>query len=116
MNTLLSMTMNVKMMHWLAKSYVEHEALGKLYEEMDDNIDKLVESLMGLKGHRDLSQLKNIQCANYWSPKKSFKHSLEDMHDELVQMRSKLPDDSAQSIMDDIINSFRVAKYLVSMA
>jgi hypothetical protein len=114
-NTLLSIQTSVKCMHWMSKTYVEHEALGRLYSEMDSHIDRLVESVLGMKGQRDMAQVKSIPFTNWWSPKKSSGAILSEMHDALIAMRGNLPDESTQSISDDIINAVRVAMYLVGM-
>lgn len=44
--------------HWKTKSYAEHKALGSLYDNLIDTLDKLVEASQGAKGiikHVDLS-------------------------------------------------------------
>lgn len=38
------------LMHWKTKSYSEHQALGSFYDDLIDNIDKLVEACQGSKG------------------------------------------------------------------
>lgn len=38
------------LMHWKTKSYSEHQALGSFYDDLIDNLDKLVEACQGSKG------------------------------------------------------------------
>jgi DNA-binding ferritin-like protein len=38
---------NVKTFHWLTKSYPKHKATDKLYDSLNDNIDKFIEIYMG---------------------------------------------------------------------
>lgn len=38
---------NVKTFHWLTKSYPKHKATDKLYDSLNDNIDKFIEVYMG---------------------------------------------------------------------
>ena len=40
----------VHLAHWKTKSFAEHMALGDLYEEVIDGIDKLVEAYQGVFG------------------------------------------------------------------
>ena len=35
--------------HWQTESFAQHEAFGKFYEEFLENVDDLVESIMGIK-------------------------------------------------------------------
>lgn len=44
----------VHLSHWKTKSFAEHMALGDLYEELIDGIDKLVEAYQGVFGLLDL--------------------------------------------------------------
>jgi DNA-binding ferritin-like protein len=41
---------NVKTFHWLTKSYPKHKATDKLYDSLNDNIDKFIEVYMGKYG------------------------------------------------------------------
>ena len=36
--------------HWKTKSYSEHKALGKFYEDVIDDLDKLIEAYQGVFG------------------------------------------------------------------
>jgi hypothetical protein len=38
---------NIKTFHWLTKSYPKHKATDKLYDSLNDNIDKFIEVYIG---------------------------------------------------------------------
>lgn len=47
----------VKLYHWKTKSYAQHKATDELYERLNENIDKFVETLLG----KDESRIKMIE-------------------------------------------------------
>jgi len=50
--TFLEMLNTVKLYHWKTRSYAQHRATDKLYESLNENIDKFVEVLLGKEGGR----------------------------------------------------------------
>jgi DNA-binding ferritin-like protein len=50
--TFLEMLMMVKLFHWKTHSYATHKATDELYEELNGNIDKFIEVLLGKTGSR----------------------------------------------------------------
>ena len=58
-----------KLLHWQTKSLAEHESLDKLFGELVDNGDELVESVMGKYGRPELTQEEaNFTLVNYENP------------------------------------------------
>jgi hypothetical protein len=51
----------VHLAHWKTKSYAEHVALGDLYEELIEGIDKLVEAYQGTFGLLDGVELECVK-------------------------------------------------------
>ena len=49
---LLEAANQVRVLHWGTASYAEHEALGDLYEAVNDATDKIAEALMGAQAQR----------------------------------------------------------------
>lgn len=49
---LLEAASQVRVLHWGTSSYAEHEALGDLYDTLNDATDKIAEALMGAQGKR----------------------------------------------------------------
>ena len=65
----LEMLMMVKLFHWKTHSYATHKATDELYEELNENIDKFIEVLLGKTGSRiDLMNNKTIKLIDLNSP------------------------------------------------
>jgi DNA-binding ferritin-like protein len=60
-NLLLKLLINVKVYHWKTKSYAIHKATDHLYEELNENIDRFVEILLGKEESRLNMKGKNIE-------------------------------------------------------
>lgn len=46
----LQLTAQLKLWHWQAKEHTVHEILGKMYDELDEELDKFVELVVGAYG------------------------------------------------------------------
>ena len=46
----LQLTAQLKLWHWQAKEHTVHEILGKMYDELDEELDKFVELVIGAYG------------------------------------------------------------------
>ena len=58
-----------KLLHWQTKSLAEHESLDKLFGELVDTGDELVESVMGKYGRPELTpEEANFTLSNYENP------------------------------------------------
>ena len=65
----LEMLMMVKLFHWKTYSYATHKATDELYQELNENIDKFIEVLLGKTGSRiDLMSKKTISLIDLNSP------------------------------------------------
>jgi DNA-binding ferritin-like protein len=109
------MQASIQLMHWLTSSYAHHKALDGLYEAAREGGDRLAENLLAResKGAKEAilargGPFRNASAADTL-------RGVTDMHDELVAFRERLPDETAQSLMDDIIASFRSAMYLCGL-
>jgi hypothetical protein len=49
---LVQIQLQFKFLHWQTFGDAKHKAYGEIYEAMGDNIDKLVESMMGKYGRK----------------------------------------------------------------
>jgi DNA-binding ferritin-like protein len=63
-NLLLKLLINVKVYHWKTKSYAIHKATDHLYEELNENIDRFVEILLGKEESRLNMKGKNIEISD----------------------------------------------------
>jgi hypothetical protein len=84
-------------LHWQSKSYAEHQALGKFYEELPGKVDELVEAIQGKYDS-------TIEFpATYHSPASTGKRELHELSEYFEEKRSVLPQDSEiQNIADEI--------------
>jgi len=63
-NDFLELLMIIKVYHWKTKSYPEHKATDKLYEELNENIDKFVEIMLGKNNSRLNMKGKSIKFSD----------------------------------------------------
>lgn len=62
----LQMLNTVKLYHWKTSSYAQHKATDELYENLNSNIDKFVEIMLGKTGGRvNLTGTKSIPLLDY---------------------------------------------------
>lgn len=122
LNLILSYQASVKMMHWMTSTYGHHRALDELYSAIGTHGDRLAETLLALappgrhahtpKGAAELQ----AKFANLYAPRQTCVVTLRAMHDHLAtEVRPRLPDESARSILDDLVNAVRSCMYLCAM-
>lgn len=61
---LLAARDQAQVFHWQTESFAQHEAFGKFYEEFLENVDDLVESMMGIKERPNFGDA-TISVKNY---------------------------------------------------
>jgi len=77
----LEMLMMVKLFHWKTHSYATHKATDELYEELNENIDKFIEVLLGKTGSRiDLMSNKTIKLIDL--------NSQEELKSKIMMLKS----------------------------
>ena len=62
---LLTLQNTLRVHHWQTKSYAEHKALGKAYEDLDPLIDQFVEVYFGKYGNINAKESFKINLENY---------------------------------------------------
>ena len=66
MMTFLEMLNTVKIFHWKTHVYAQHTATDKLYDQLNDNIDTFIETMLGKTGARvNLTGIKSIPLNDY---------------------------------------------------
>lgn len=106
--TLLHASTNTHLLHWQSKSYSEHKALGKFYDQLLDMTDNLAEAIMG-KYSLTLTFPKS-----YYSPAATAVEELESLKDYVQEERKELPQDSEiQNEVDNIANLINKTLYLL---
>jgi DNA-binding ferritin-like protein len=63
-NLLLKLLISVKVYHWKTKSYALHKATDKLYDSLNETIDRFVEILLGKEESRLNMKGKSIEIVD----------------------------------------------------
>lgn len=108
--TLLHAVTNTHIIHWqcIDRSYAEHQALGTFYDELQDLIDDLMESMMGkFQINADLPVM-------YYHPAADGKAELQALKEFVAQKRQELPQDSEiQNQIDEIASLINRTLFLL---
>jgi len=103
--------------HWQTKSYAEHTALGKFYEELQEKVDELAELYM--QGDRILAPKLDFEITKY--SKDTARKQLEEYKAELTSVETKLMGDekspyhAAADIMVDLQAECDKLLYLLTL-
>lgn len=105
----------VKLYHWKTKSYAQHKATDELYEDLNENIDKFVEVLLGKSESRIhmVSQRVHLMDQNL----KTFKEKIYEFRAFLVDMDQYFgtkQDTDLLSIRDEILADINQFLYLLT--
>jgi DNA-binding ferritin-like protein len=112
----LEMLNNIKLYHWKTKSYAQHKATDELYDKLNKNIDKFIETLLGkdelrikmLKKRVDLLDTKNTN---------EFKSRIYEYREFLLDMNyifDEKRDSDILSIRDEILGDLNQFLYLLT--
>ena len=116
--TMLNMTNTIKLYHWRTSSFAEHKATDELFENLQSNIDKFVEVLLGRTygGRIAHPAVFHIVAHNYNNAKM--------LHREVAKFRAFLislentmgkNDTDLINIRDDILVDINKFMYLMSL-
>lgn len=106
--TLLHSATNAHLLHFKTKSYAQHMALGKFYEEMPGLVDELVESIQGLTG--ELIEFPS----DYYTPAATALEEMQDLKEYVKEGRKMLPNDTEiQNLVDEIASLVNTTLYKI---
>jgi hypothetical protein len=95
--TLMHSSTNTQILHRQTKSYAEHKALRRFYEEIIPLVDGLTESIQGLEG-----EIIDYPV-DYYGPASSGLEELTSLKEYVAEERKGLPQDSEiQNIVDEV--------------
>ena len=95
--TILHTITNTHILHWQAKTYSEHVALGEFYDSLQDLVDTLVESMQGK--YQTILQFPTT----YHGPASTGLEELQVFGQYFAEGRQQLPQDSEiQNLCDEI--------------
>jgi hypothetical protein len=109
---LLEAQQALRMQHWLTKSFAQHKAIGKAYEELDELIDTFVETLIGAKSRDVLSGITSLAVGG------DAKKILDDLEDCLKNEIPKEVGEDATGLLairDDMLNLVDRTRYLLTL-
>lgn len=109
--SLMVFQIQLKVMHWGTDSYSQHKAYGKIYEQIDENLDSLVESYQGYHGRIDfgcsceIPSFNNVEVESW----------LTSIIECLTLLKEELKEPDLQNIIDEIMASVSKLRYLLSL-
>ena len=112
----LEMLNMVKLYHWKTRSYAQHKATDQLYENLNNNIDKIIEVLLGKEETRIRMNDKKIDLVDS-SNTHDFKGHIYKYREFLVDMNKRFDanrDSDILSIRDDILVDIDQFLYLMT--
>lgn len=107
----------VKLYHWKTYSYAQHKATDELYTNMNENVDKFIEVLMGKDETRIKMIEKKIDLIDPASVR-DFKSRIYEYRDFLTDMNlyfNEKSDTDLLSIRDDLIVNINQFLYLMTL-
>jgi hypothetical protein len=114
---LLTLHNQLKINHWQTKSYAEHKALGRAYDEFSGLIDEFIEVFMGKYGRIESREGFKIELSNY---KDLLPMDLCDKYiDYLVNELPKSLEESDTdlfNIRDEMLAQLNKLKYLLTLS
>lgn len=92
--------------HWATKSYAEHKALGKFYDDLIDKIDAIVEAYQGWYGLIGDVTLRAM-------PKTNITDKIREELTWIAQNREKIAKKNTmmENLIDDLMQSYSVTHY-----
>jgi hypothetical protein len=113
---LLTLHSQIRIFHWQTKSYAEHQALGGLYDSLDDLIDTFAEIYFGKYGRIRTDTTFDISLANYEPAT-----PLEVVDNAILYLTVELPkglqssDTDLLNIRDEMLGLLNQTKYLLTL-
>lgn len=115
----LSLLNTVKVYHWKTYSYATHQAADELYSDLNTQIDRFVEVLLGKMGGRvDLTVVKSIPIYNYTNNKDMEKY-ISKFKQYLIELNSNkvmniMGNSDLYNIRDEILGDLNQFLYLLT--
>lgn len=111
----LKLLNQLKIFHWQTKSYAEHKAFGKAYENLDELTDKLIEVYMGKNGVPRAKFKFNIELDNYDDDHTLFIKNFIEFIQEFKINFDNNSDSEILNIIDEIVAELNQLLYLLTL-
>jgi hypothetical protein len=115
----LEMLIMVKLYHWKTSSYATHKATDELYTNLNANIDKFIEVLLGKAGNRiNLMGKKNISLIDLNSPER-LRNKINSFKSYLISITNSpairlMSNTDLLNIRDEILGNLNQFLYLLT--
>jgi hypothetical protein len=113
---LLQIQLQFKFLHWQTHGDAKHKAYGEIYDSLGDNIDKLVEAMMGKYGRIEFEPEFSIMFQDISTL--SVQNFMDGITEFLVGMTDKLDsryDTDLLNIRDEILGDINQTKYRLTL-
>ena len=113
---LVQIQLQFKFLHWQTFGDAKHKAYGEIYDSMGDNIDRLVESMMGKYGRIEFDSEFSIMFQDISSL--SVQSFMDGITEFLVGMTEQLDpkyDSDLLNIRDEILGDINQTKYRLTL-
>lgn len=112
---LLSLQAQIRLWHWLTKSYAQHLAFGKTYESLDDRVDRFVEVYLGKNKDIPVESETSIKFydLDLDRPIKVIDTYISILQNDLLEHIES--DDDLKNIKDDMVGDLNQLKYLLGL-
>ncbi len=99
--------------HWQTESFAQHEALGKLYDELTASLDTLVEIWIGRNGKIKVDQ-GSVELVDYTNVEAVIEsaESLRSAYEDFAKTMNFI---DVQDQIDDVVKSLNQAIYLFNL-
>jgi len=104
----------IKLYHWQTYSYATHKAADEFYKELNENIDKYVEVMLGKLPSRPNLSLKTIPLRSYTNIS-SFLKEINRCKQFLINIRYPPENSDLFSLRDEILGNLNQFTYLLSL-
>ena len=115
---LIKLQNQLRILHWQTKSFAQHKAFGKAYEELDGLLDKLVETHQGKYGRLVFESPLNIELVNL--DELDIVIVLEEVTVYLTtaftDMHDSVKDTDCLNIRDEMLGELNKLKYLLTLS
>jgi DNA-binding ferritin-like protein len=112
--TFLNMLNTVKLYHWKTTSYSTHKATDKLYSDLNDAVDKFIETYLGTHERSGVIYPLSLKISIY-NDNSDFKKQIEKYKPFLTQMSSSKYGPDLLNIRDEILGILNQFLYLLSL-
>jgi hypothetical protein len=104
---------SLHLQHWMTKSYAQHQALGGLYESLEDFLDTYVETLIGAQ---DRSVLAGINTLAVGGDIASILAKLEGILRDEVSRDVGDDETALLNIRDEALGAVQKTRYLLTLS